>query len=224
MICPKCEKNSVPFFRFWLTSGFETQICQNCGTICRIKKSPIYLTISFLLALLMVSAAVVGLVLNNWFLAIIPIVAIAVDSFVYRRFRRLDSATSPRRIQTPLLIMLIAGILILISCFVNLSAKNFRSAESYRVDREMQEIAIQLKDKPAGLERLQEFVRRLEAIKTTFAPPDVKQGLNDYIADVEQSIEATKNNQDAKIFDQKISEQWQKLKSTFVKYEQPSVK
>jgi hypothetical protein len=224
MLCPKCQNDSVPFVRFWLTSGFETQTCQNCGAICRVKKSPIFLVISFSLALLMVIAAVIGLVLNNWFFVIIPIIAICVDPLVYRCFRRLELATSPKRVQTPLLILLIVGVLILIFYFVNLSAKNFRAAESYRIDHEFHVVANQLKDKPGSVERSEEFVQRCKAINTYFAPPEVKNALNDYIAAVEQSTLAIKAGRDSVIFHQKTSEQYQKLKSTFAKYEQPSAK
>ena len=64
---------------------------------------------------------------------------------------------------------------------------------------------------PPGLERADEFMRRLKAVDPGHASPDVKQAFKDYITAMEQSLLAMKNHQDAAPFEQVCAQKAQAL-------------
>jgi len=90
MICPNCQKDSIPYLKLWLMSGYGTQRCSSCGATCRIRKSlPLRLCGAFLGAL----SAVIGLHFRSWLVfGVIFIVALVLSYLLDLRFRRLKLA------------------------------------------------------------------------------------------------------------------------------------
>ena len=37
MVCPHCNKNSIPFFKFWLLEGIRASTCPECGKKSKMK-------------------------------------------------------------------------------------------------------------------------------------------------------------------------------------------
>ena len=69
----------------------------------------------------------------------------------------------------------------------------------------------QLQESPPGVQRVETFVTRLKAIETGYAPAEVKQALQVYVAAVEQSVDAAKAGRDTAPYDPVIAEAKQKL-------------
>jgi hypothetical protein len=64
---------------------------------------------------------------------------------------------------------------------------------------------------PVGLARGEDFVRQLKAIDPGRAHPEVKQALNEYVAAMEQSLQATKMQQDPAPFERVCADKAQRL-------------
>ena len=63
------------------------------------------------------------------------------------------------------------------------------------------------------LSRMQDFVKRLKAIDQSQASPEVKFALGEYIAAIEQSIQAIEAHHDSAVLDKVCSEKAAKLSS-----------
>ena len=94
MTCPNCKKDSVPFIKLWLKSGYGTQRCSNCGATCRIQKSfRLRMAASFLGAL----SAFIGLHFHSWVvLGVVFVAALTLGAFLDFRFRRLELADAQK--------------------------------------------------------------------------------------------------------------------------------
>lgn len=77
----------------------------------------------------------------------------------------------------------------------------------------------QLQDSPPGVQRVETFVARLKAINTGHAPAEVKEALQNYVAAVEQSIDAAKAGQNTAAYDPAIAEAKQKLADSVREYD-----
>lgn len=94
MNCPSCQKDSIPFLRLWLKSGFGTYHCPNCNAISRIKKSVPLLVFSGGLG---VVSAGFGILFRSWgVFGVALAVAVVLDAVVDFRLRRLELAVTER--------------------------------------------------------------------------------------------------------------------------------
>ena len=100
-------------------------------------------------------------------------------------------------------------------CWVNI----IHMVRARHVSRDLYAVVDQVDNQPPSIERASEFVQKLHAINTDYAPMEVKQALSDYTAACEQSLAAWKVSGDTTAYDQKIREQSLKLKTTLKKYE-----
>ena len=77
----------------------------------------------------------------------------------------------------------------------------------------------QLQQSPAGIERVETFIKQLKAIDTDYAPDDVKRGLHDYISSLQQSVEALQAGRDTRPYDKAIADSKERLIAACKKYE-----
>lgn len=86
------------------------------------------------------------------------------------------------------------------------------------VMQELITIAAASEKSPPGMARAEQFLRRLKAVDTRSAPPEVKAALQDYIAAFEGGIEARKSGRDFAQYDLACAEAKQRLAGCFEKY------
>ena len=77
----------------------------------------------------------------------------------------------------------------------------------------------QLQESPPGPQRVETFVARLKAINTDHAPAEVKQTLQNYIAVVEQLLDALRAGRDITPYDRAIAEATQRLGDSVREYD-----
>ena len=77
----------------------------------------------------------------------------------------------------------------------------------------------QLQESPPGPQRAKTFLARLKAINTDYAPAEVKQALQDYIAAVERSLDALTAGRDIAPYDPAIAEARQRLVDSVREYD-----
>ena len=77
----------------------------------------------------------------------------------------------------------------------------------------------QFQNSPPGMERADAFLKRLSAIKTGYAPDEVKQALSNYISASEQALNAVKAGQNPDQPDPRMAEAQQKLVAALKKWE-----
>ncbi len=88
MVCPKCKKDSVPFFKTWTRSGLGKYRCSDCGAVSRVKKSQVLMLGSFGLGILAAGSAVY---FQSWKVLIVAsVVALILDAVMDFFFRRLE--------------------------------------------------------------------------------------------------------------------------------------
>jgi hypothetical protein len=87
------------------------------------------------------------------------------------------------------------------------------------VERDFGAALHQLQESPPGVQRVETFVARLKAIETGYAPAEVKQALQDYIAALEQSIDAAKTGRDPAPYDPAIVQAKEKLADSVREYD-----
>jgi hypothetical protein len=87
------------------------------------------------------------------------------------------------------------------------------------IERDFGAALHQLHDSPPGLERVKTFVASLKAINTGYAPTEVKRALQDYVAAVEQSVDAAKAGRDTAPYDPAIAQAKQKLTDSVREYD-----
>jgi hypothetical protein len=86
-----------------------------------------------------------------------------------------------------------------------------RSRDARDVSEQIVSARHAIEKMPPGLERVEEFMRRLRAVNPGHASPEVQQALRDYIAAMEHSLQAMKNHQDAASFEQVCAQKAQAL-------------
>ena len=69
----------------------------------------------------------------------------------------------------------------------------------------------ELQKSPPGLERAETFLKRLKAIHTDYAPPAVKQALQDYISSLDQSLVSLKAGQATTPYDSAMADAKRRL-------------
>lgn len=124
-----------------------------------------------------------------------------------------------KRLEKGIVMKLLVGCLVFIGVYgLAFLTVKFRHVRTFQIEQEICLIGGQLLNQPAGVSRTVEFVQRLKAIKTEFAPSEVKHALQDYIVAVEQVIAAYKAGHDMEVYDQRSRAQFQKLKETLAKH------
>lgn len=94
-----------------------------------------------------------------------------------------------------------------------------RQTHTRALEREVAAAAGQLEKSPPGVERAESFVRALKKIDPGYAPPEVKKALQDYIAALQQSLDALKAGRDTAQFDPAIAEARERLIAAVRKYD-----
>jgi hypothetical protein len=94
MTCPSCQKNTIPWLKLWMMSGYGSHRCPSCGAICRLQKSwPLKIVVIGLGGF----SAFLGVHFQSWTVwAIATIISIAIDVLVDARFRRSELAQVQR--------------------------------------------------------------------------------------------------------------------------------
>jgi predicted negative regulator of RcsB-dependent stress response len=77
----------------------------------------------------------------------------------------------------------------------------------------------QLQNSPPGVARVETFIAALKTIESATAPAGVKEALRDYIAAVQQSLDAAKAGRDMKSYDPAIVRAKQKLSDSVRDYD-----
>jgi len=114
--------------------------------------------------------------------------------------------------------VIIGAILLFLTSSVYCWVKIVSMTRTRQVSRDLYSVVDQVARKPPTIERATEFIQKLRAINTDYAPAEVKRALKDYINAAEQSLQAWKAGQNTKIYDQKIQEQNQILQASLKKY------
>jgi DNA repair ATPase RecN len=99
-------------------------------------------------------------------------------------------------------------------CWVNIIHIN----RTRHVSRDLYAVVNQVDQKPPTIARAEEFLHKLQAIDTKYAPTELQEALQEYITSVEQPLSAWKSGQDTTAYDQKIRERSQKLRAALKKY------
>lgn len=94
-----------------------------------------------------------------------------------------------------------------------------RQTHTRALEREFAAAVKELEKSPPGVERAETFVRNLKAINPGYAPPEVKQALQEYIVAFEQSLAALKAGQDTTRSDAAIAKAREKLLASVKKYD-----
>jgi hypothetical protein len=77
----------------------------------------------------------------------------------------------------------------------------------------------QLQKSPPGVARAELFVKRLKAIDVEYAPPEMKQALQDYISGMEQGLEAMKAGRNTSQYDAEVADAKQRMIACVKKYD-----
>jgi hypothetical protein len=91
--------------------------------------------------------------------------------------------------------------------FVNLG----RQAHTRALERELAAANKQLEKSPPGVERAETYVQALKKIRPGWAPDEVKTALNDYIAALQEGLEALKAGRDTTQYDPAIAKARERL-------------
>jgi hypothetical protein len=94
-----------------------------------------------------------------------------------------------------------------------------RQTHTRALEREFAAAVNKLEKSPPGVERAETFVRNLKAISPGYAPPEVKQALQEYVVALEQSLAALKAGQDTTRYDAAIAKAREKLLASVKKYD-----
>ena len=94
-----------------------------------------------------------------------------------------------------------------------------RQAHTRALEREFAAAVKQLEKSPPGIERSETFVNTLKKIDPGYAPPEVKNALHDYIAALQQSLDALKAGRDTAQFDSAIATTRERLIASVRKYD-----
>ena len=94
-----------------------------------------------------------------------------------------------------------------------------RLTRTKAVQRDFVTALQRMQSSPPGVERVDDFVRDLKAIKTDYAPEDVKSALRDYTDALEQSLNALKSGRDTSIYDPVIAHAKDKLIESVAKHD-----
>jgi len=125
-----------------------------------------------------------------------------------------------RRIEKGIALKLLLGCGVLLGVFgIVVIGIYWRKACALQVREEVSAVVNEISNKPAGIARGDEFVRRLRAIQLQFVPADIHAALQNFAASIEAANEARKAGLDPTDFDRKIREQSERLKTTLAKYE-----
>ena len=120
--------------------------------------------------------------------------------------------------KSTLILLLILSVLVAVFCtqaFMGI----IHQRRIRTVERDFGAALHQLQDSPPGVQRVETFVARLKAINTGHAPAEVKEALQNYVAAVEQSIDAAKAGHNTATYDPAIAEAKQKLADSVREYD-----
>ena len=94
-----------------------------------------------------------------------------------------------------------------------------RQTHTRALEREFAAAMNQWEKSAPGVERAQTFVNTLKKIDPGYAPAEVKKALQDYIAALQQSLDALKAGRDTAQFDPAIAEARERLIASVKKYD-----
>jgi len=80
-----------------------------------------------------------------------------------------------------------------------------RKTHTREVMREFSAAVDALQKSPPGIERTEVFLKRVKGIKLGYTPVEVKQALHDYIAALEQGLDALKAGRDTQQYDDSVA-------------------
>jgi hypothetical protein len=76
----------------------------------------------------------------------------------------------------------------------------------------------QLNQSPPGIQRADEFLRRIKTIDTQHAPLQIQQDFQEYANTLDQALRVLKKGGDASVYDKEFGEEKAKLDVDFKKY------
>ncbi|HSI14501.1 MAG TPA: hypothetical protein VK961_20795 [Chthoniobacter sp.] len=120
--------------------------------------------------------------------------------------------------QRQLQILLAIGSPLLLAWCIYDFAGMVRHRDTRYIVEQMNAAENSLEHSPPGIERADEFVRRLKKIDTAHAPTEVKQALADYATAMEEGLAVLRAQKDATSFDRVIAEKKQSLLIAVEKY------
>jgi hypothetical protein len=88
-----------------------------------------------------------------------------------------------------------------------------------KMDRQLMDAQQATASRPLGDERAAEYIRRLNAVDSDNAPPEVQKALEDYISSMEQALEASEAHQDLEPFKKVCIRNGQELSVELNKYQ-----
>ena len=120
--------------------------------------------------------------------------------------------------KSTLVLLLILSALIAVFCIQGFTGI-VHARRTRVVERDFGAALHQLQESPPGVQRVETFVAKLKAIETGYAPTEVKQALQNYVAAVEQSVDAAKAGRDTAPYDPAIAQAKQKLVDSVREYD-----
>ena len=97
---------------------------------------------------------------------------------------------------------------------------NVRQSNAWDLRNKMYTALREAEKSPPGLERAEKYLVRLKAIDNPYAPDDLKQALADYVAALNQIVQAEKAGGDTTPFDQQMEAARQRIAAIEKRYDE----
>jgi hypothetical protein len=94
-----------------------------------------------------------------------------------------------------------------------------RQKSTQDLKRNLVAVTSGLEETPAGMPRAVEFIRRIKAVDASHAPAEVQQALQNYIAALEDALDAMKAGRDSSPYNKPMAEAKEHLRQALAKLE-----